>query len=275
MFRQTLLACILFSILALASSPLHAQLKFESLGYGLTWIWSDSTSVRALIITDQNDALLVDTMYGDYTTEIAEHLEKEKLNLKYIVNTHYHGDHTEGNMQFERTDIIAHENTLKHIQDSSLYGPPKNFRQRDLPNILFVKRMKILLGDTIIDMYHFGPAHTQGDAIVHIPSKNVIAIGDIMLDAKNTLPFIADPKQALAVLDEIVKLSDAETKIVTGHGALASKEDVAHLMQIIKETVVYAKSNKPIASYPESWNTWNSEFLSMKTWLSRLRKRYE
>ncbi len=230
----------------------------------------NTSSIKALLVQDQNDVVLVDAMLGEYAQELSQYLIDEGLNLKFIINTHYHGDHSGGNLHFKDVSKIAHENTYKLITDSAAYGPPASFSSDDMPDLLFSDKMNIFLNATAIEIKYYGPAHTTGDAVVYIPSQNVVCMGDIILDVPYTLPFATDPDGIINALQKVLDLIDGETKIVTGHGSIGNKEDIINLIEIMTKTVNHVKSGKDSSSYPEEWDSWDSEFLSMKNWITML-----
>lgn len=267
---------ILMTAIFFQASVVYAQIKVEEITTNISHIsvGESKTSVKALLVQDGNNAVLVDAMFGDFATELKDYLRIKGLTLKHIINTHYHGDHTGGNINFKDTNIISHENTYQSIVDSAKYGPPPSFQIQDMPNILFNDKMSIYLNDIKIDIAYYGPAHIKGDAIVYFPSQNVICVGDIILDAQQTLPFASDPEGTIKVLQTVLENTDDKTKIVTGHGSIGSKQDVINLLSIMRKTIDYVKSGKDLSEYPVEWNTWDSQFLTMKNWMIMLGQIY-
>jgi cyclase len=250
-----------------------AQIKAEELATNVYLLSSDSTSVKSLYIKNNGEALLIDAMFGDFAMAIAKNLDAQNLRVRYVINTHYHGDHTSGNTFFKEADIIAHYNTNQNIVDSAAYGPTSPFGQEDMPNLLFSDSLSLLIGDTQVDIVHLGPAHTNGDAIVFLPQHNIIAVGDIIL-APHSLPFSTDPKGTLRVLKKVANHADENTIIVTGHGDISSKSSLIELINIIEATVAYVEKGNDLSNYPLGWNDWDSPFISMKSWLAMLSRFY-
>jgi|GEM_PF-6198587 len=264
-----------FLIIFYSASHVFAQVQFNKISQKVFHISDEKTSVKATLIRDNDEAILIDAMYDDFAREIKAYIEKEGLNLKYLINTHYHGDHTGGNEHFKGTDIIAHENTHKNILDSAQYGPPLTFTKEDIPNILFKSQLKLMLGNTEVAINNYGSAHKAGDVVVRIPSENIICVGDIILDANKTLPYATNPEGMLSVLQKIYTFLDEDSQVITGHGIIATKEDVESLIMIMEETIGYVKNGNDINDYPAAWNQWDSEFLTMSKWLQILDKKIE
>jgi glyoxylase-like metal-dependent hydrolase (beta-lactamase superfamily II) len=234
---------------------------------------NNESSVKAMLIRKGQEVVLADAMYGKFAEGIAAYLAENNLRLKKVINTHYHGDHTQGNTQFENVSVIAHENTYQHIADSAEYGPTAPFEIEDLPNVLFDKNLILYLGDLRIEVVFYGTAHTRGDAIVFVPQENVVHVGDIIL-APGALPFTSDPEALVAVLERIVDRIDDKTRVVTGHGEVAGKSDVVKLIEVVNATVAHVKSGKGSSQYPSAWDQWDSEFITMKMWLGMLGRIY-
>ncbi|MTI40823.1 MBL fold metallo-hydrolase [Fulvivirga lutimaris] len=268
-FVSLILICCTFTV-----SP--GQVSFDRLSDNVFHINADDdkTSVKSLLIVKNNNGVLVDAMYGEYGKSIKSYLDKNDIVLEYIINTHYHGDHTQGNSNFDNTTIIAHQNTLSNIENKAQYGPEEPFDKEYWPNLLITDSLLLSFEGIEINIFHLGKGHTNGDAIVHIPEFNLVDLGDIIL-APEALPYASDPKNLISVLDAISEKINEQTIIVTGHGALANKSDLHALVKIMKDTIDYVQGGKDITSFPAEWNSWNSQFIDMPTWLGMLTKYYK
>ena len=271
--RQT--QYIVLFIITLSALISKGQLRTETISENVSHLSFLGTSVKATLITSGSDAILVDTMYDTLAIEIKKLIDKEGLKLKYIINTHYHGDHTDGNRQFKDAIKIAHQNTQNLIEDKAPYGPPEAFTVKDYPSLLFEEQMTLFLNDLRLEVVHYGSGHTTGDAIVFIPSSNIVIVGDLILDAKNTLPFFPIPEDGLSVLEKLLENIDDDTQIINGHGSIGNKDDISELISIIKTTLEYVKSGNDLEQFPEEWKIWDSNFLTMTAWLKMLGKHYK
>jgi cyclase len=136
-----------------------------------------------------------------------------------IINTHSHGDHTGSNSEFASVlEIVAHENTKANMAKMDAF---QNERARHLPNRTYGDRLSLLEGIDRIDLYYFGPGHTNGDTVVVFPAKRVAHLGDLFpskaapfIDAANGGSGVAYPD----TLARAVAALDPNTRIVTGHG---------------------------------------------------------
>lgn len=268
-FNSLILICCIFT-------AGHGQVSFNRITDNIFHIRADGnkTSVKSLLIVKNNKGLLVDAMYGEFGKSIKTYLDEKDIKLEYIVNTHYHGDHTQGNSNFDKATIVAHRNTLSNIENKAQYGPEEPFDKEYWPNLLFKDSLLLSFEGIEINIFHLGKGHTNGDAIVHIPEFNLVDLGDIML-APQALPYASDPKNLINVLSAVSEKINKETIVVTGHGTLANKNALDALIRIMKETIGYVEDGKDVTKFPTEWNSWNSQFLDMATWLGMLTQHYK
>jgi len=180
--------------------------------------------------------ILVDDQFAPLTQKIqAAVAALTGTPVDFVINTHWHYDHTDGNTNFGRAGaiIVAHENARTRMTRTDTvslnnrvqeaYGPD------GLPKITFYQSMRFHLNDNVIDVIHLRNAHTDGDAAVYFRDTNVLHAGDTF--TRGAVPFIDQPNGG--TLDGIIDaawimagLTDDQTRIIPGHGALASRGDL-------------------------------------------------
>jgi len=179
-----------------------------------------------------NDGVfIIDDQFAEGVPELLKNIKKiSKKPIKYLVNTHHHADHTGGNAQLtnEGATIFSHENTRKRLNELRKSSNSK-VSAEVLPVITFSEDINFYFNNEEIMVFHVHNAHTDGDAIVYFTSSNVIHTGDTFFNGK--YPFIdlesgGSVKGALEALDKILMISDEKTKIIPGHGAVATVTDV-------------------------------------------------
>lgn len=261
---------LFFLTLSLINWSLYAQVAFEPVGNSALLAKSNQSSAKALVIDMGTELIVVDALYGDLATDFKTEVDKLEKPVRYVINTHYHGDHTQGNILFRDVLKIAHQNTLKNILDSAQYGPKvPPFSNEDLPDIVVYDSLTLNVQNENIRIWHFGPSHTNGDLVVYFEEKNIIHLGDIVL-APGALPYSVSPRGLIATLENILPRINDQTKVILGHGDVATKHDLQLLLSIVKETILFVSKNDDLNAYPKEWDSWNSSFIDMPTWLKNL-----
>ena len=187
--------------------------------------------------------------------EIIEDLILETINLiskkdiSFIINTHFHYDHIDGNKAFGKKGIpiISHENVRKRLKRKTrLYDHPENnynmvqdkYPDYALPSTVYNSTMKIYVEDEEIQLLNFGPGHTDGDTIVFFKNNNVIHAGDSFVTYGYPYVDLNDGgsfKGFINVLSQIIAISNEQTKIIPGHGPVCNVGDVITLKNILQE----------------------------------------
>lgn len=188
------------------------------------------------ILIGEDGVLLIDDQFAHLHEAILENIsEISKEDVKYIINTHWHVDHTNGNEKFgeEGSIIIAQENSairMRSPQTIAVFNHyQKPYSEIGIPKIKFSKDYKLLFNKQNIHLIAVKNAHTDGDLIVHFKEANVIHTGDVFVTYG--YPFIDAPnggsiQGVLLAIDKILSLCDEETKIIPGHGSISTKTDV-------------------------------------------------
>ena len=226
-----------------------------------------SVGEDGVILIDDSLPPLVKTL----TDAIAKLTDKP---VDFVINTHVHGDHIGGNEAMGKAGatIVAHDNIRRRLVKDGIDGPsgkvtaPKNA----LPVITFSDAVTFHLNGLEAHVFHVKHAHTDGDAIIHFPGVDVIHTGDVMFNGM--FPFIdldtgGDVDGYIAAQEKILSLCGDKTKIIPGHGPLASKADLETALNMLKDakTKVAALVAKgmsadevvaanPLAEYHDKWN---------------------
>ena len=187
--------------------------------------------------------------------------------IKYIINTHYHHDHSDGNRAFGKMGIpiISHENAKIRMQKvTTLYGGIYDFidgfvqgqyPSEALPIITYNSKLTLSEGGEAIEMYNFGSGHTDGDTIIYFKNANIMHTGDAFV--RYGYPYVdlnngGSIKGIIEVLGSIAALADDQTVIMPGHGNLSSKQDVLDLrdslMNLYQKTILGLENGR---SYQE------------------------
>src|SRR6266850_1974070 len=186
--------------------------------------------------------VIMDDQYAPLANKI-----KEALNgisdkpLKFVINTHFHGDHTGGNSEFgTEATIIAHENVRKRLQEG---GPPpggaKPAAKEALPIITFNDKTTVHVNGEEIRAIHFPHGHTDGDSVIFFTQANVVHMGDDFVTYG--FPFVdtrngGSVSGMIAGVEKVLGMVPADAKIIPGHGPLSSPADMRKFVEMLKET---------------------------------------
>jgi glyoxylase-like metal-dependent hydrolase (beta-lactamase superfamily II) len=176
----------------------------------------------------KNGTVVIDAQFPDSATHLIEELKKKNTNpLRFLLNTHHHGDHTSGNIAFKGIvdNVIAQENSL--INQKAVAEKNNNLDKQLLPDKAFKYEMTIKADDDKIDANYYGPGHTNGDAVYHFLNANIMHVGDLMFNKRH--PFVdrsagANMTNWIKVLDSIIKSGDKNTLYIFGHSLNAGEE---------------------------------------------------
>ena len=194
--------------------------------------------------------VIVDDQYAPLAEKIQEALKGiTDKPVRFIINTHYHGDHTGGNEFFQKqAPIIAQDNVRKRLEEGgqagnggSLHMENKPQPKGALPIITFDHDITVHLNGEDIRALHFPAGHTDGDSVIYFPKSNVVHMGDdfvtygfpfIDVDSGGSIDgMISGVEGAIAQLPP-------DVKIIPGHGGVSNLDDVRAYIKMLKETRV-------------------------------------
>jgi len=188
------------------------------------------------VFAGEDGVIMVDDQFAPLSDKIVAAIRTlSDQPIQLIVNTHIHGDHNGGNENFAEMGvaIVAHDNVRTRIVQSN---PPRPESAR--PVITFRDRVSFFVNGETVNVIKVPAAHTDGDSIVHFVDSNVIHAGDVFrttgypgVDAANG----GSVNGTVSALDVIVGLSNFNTKIVPGHGTVATREDVIEFRDMVIE----------------------------------------
>ena len=182
--------------------------------------------------------LLVDDMYAAMGPKLLASLKTlTDKPVRIVLNTHFHGDHIQGNKNFHDTAvIIGQENIAKRLIAANKDSAP-TFAY--VPTVTFSDRISLNFNGEEIQMIHFPNGHTDSDSIVYFTKSKVLHLGDLfffgMLPAVYTQGG-GDIRQLVRSIEKIVTDFPADTKVIPGHGDLATMQDLKNYLAMLKET---------------------------------------
>jgi cyclase len=225
-------------------------------------------------------ALLSDTGVDDYADALARALTETAggtLDIRRIVNTHYHGDHTGGNARFgEGAIIAAHPATSASLESGARFGPGP-LEPHALPGQAVADSATVDFNGDTVRLIHIPRAHTDGDLAVHFVDADVLHVGDIVLE-EGSLPYTRFPRDFADAIDVLAARAGPNTVVVPGHGAPLDRAALQRLAAIVRETVAYVDEAldtgitpaEIVAERPRSWDEWDSRYLTVDDWIAGL-----
>jgi len=235
----------------------------------------------------QDGVFLIDDQYAPLTDKILVAISAvTDKPVQFLVNTHWHGDHTGGNENIGKggTIIVAHDNVRKRLAKGQFMkvfnakvppAPPKA-----LPVITFGDGVTFHWNSETLEVVHSKSAHTDGDAVVYFKSANVVHVGDLFFNG--IYPFIdagsgGSLEGVIAGADDVLGRIDDNTKVIPGHGPLGNKADLkayrdmlatvhGRMTELIKEgkNIDEIVAAKPTADYDAKWG---GGFLKPDKWV--------
>ena len=163
--------------------------------------------------------------------------------VRFILNTHYHFDHTGGNAEFSKLGtIVAHENVRKRLQTGSTtkrFGSQPPAPKEALPVVTFNDRASVHLNGEDVRAIHFPSGHTDGDSVIFFTQSNVVHMGDDFVTYG--FPFVdiengGSVSGMITGVEKVLATTKPDTRFIPGHGPLSSPDDVRNFVQMIKET---------------------------------------
>ena len=236
--------------------------------------------------------LIVDDQFAPLAEKIKAALKTlGEGKLKFVLNTHWHGDHTGGNKEFgPEAPIIAHDNVRRRLateQKSEFFKRTTPASPKEaLPVITFDKSLSVHFNGEEIKVIHFPQGHTDGDSVIFFTTSNVVHMGDDFFVAR--FPFVdlesGGSVQGLTknIADIIPKLA-ADVKIIPGHGSISTVEDLKkyhHMLMattaIVQERMKAGKTIEQIKAegLPAEWASWGEGFIKTDGWLETIYRSY-
>ncbi len=228
------------------------------------------------IFTGKDGTFLIDDNFAPLTEKIIAAIKSiGGEHPKFLINTHYHGDHTGGNENLGSggTLIFSHDNVRERLKNGAFI---KAFNMKmnatasvGLPVVTFAEGISFHLNSDTIHAIHVAHAHTDGDSFIYFEKANVIHTGDILFNG--FYPFIdvnhgGSLRGTIQGVDTILSLVDADTKIIPGHGPLADKAQLENYREMLMsaydrlrklkaegKTSEEAAATKPLADMEATW----------------------
>lgn len=230
--------------------------------------------------------LIVDDDYAQVAPKIAEALKALGSDKpRFIFNTHWHGDHTQGNQFFGKDSLIlAHTNVYKRLStDAMSRGTQfKAYPKFALPTLTYDQSIRVHFNNDEIYAVHYPSGHTDGDSIIFFTKENVIHMGDHFF--ANRFPFVdmesgGSVQGLMKNIADVIAKSKPDVKIIPGHGALSTLEDLKTYNQMLIETTDVVRKGIAVGrtleaikkdGFPAKYNDWGTGFIKTDAWIETI-----
>ncbi len=232
------------------------------------------------ISSGEDGMLMIDTQYANISGPIEDAMNKIGPGpLKFILSTHFHDDHTSGNINFgQKAPVVAQENVrtrmigTKDLTDAKI--------RNSLPTVTYAETASVHFNGEALKLVHLPKGHTDGDTLIFFTQSNVVHTGDQFTNGM--YPFI-DTKGGGSVdgyLENVAKMIAMipdDAKIIPGHGPLATKKDLLTFQATLTDTIgsirkaaAAGKSLEDVqtAGLPAKYDSWGKAFVSTKSWIT-------
>ncbi len=230
------------------------------------------------VLSTSKGLLLVDDQFQGLAEKIEQAMQSiNDQPLKYVVNTHYHGDHTGSNSYFShKAPIFAHENVRERLANK------KEPNKDELPVVTYDNGVNIYLDSEHIQLRHFPTGHTDGDTVVYFKQANVIHTGDLFFNGR--FPYIdlkggGNVKGYLKSVNTIISEYPADAVIIPGHGNITNIEGyktfaamLEYSIKRVETALAQGKSEEDILAMGigEKYKDYSWAFISEERWLKTL-----
>ena len=234
----------------------------------------------------EDGILIVDDQFAPLADKIRAALKGiSPGDLEFVVNTHFHFDHTGGNAIFGKEAlIVAHTNVRKRLADGAgvRARPAEPAPKEALPVVTYDDGVSIHFNGEEIMIGHLTGGHTDGDSYIYFTDSNVVHLGDQFFAGRFPFVDLGNGGNAVGLRDsigEVLEHLPADAKVIPGHGPLSSVDDLKTYHRMLTECVATVKAGKDAgksvediqaAGLPDEWEGWGSGFINESVFITSI-----
>ena len=230
----TLLFLFAFSTCTYSQNFDTVEIKSNKLTESIYMLEGSGGNIGALVGND--GIIIIDDQFAPLTEKIKAALSKiSNKPVKFVINTHFHGDHAGGNENFggQGAIIVAHDNVRKRLSVDYLFEALKQTQKaypyEALPKVTFADSVTFHMNGETVHVFYAKNAHTDGDVIIHFKGSNIFHTGDVFV--RYGFPFIDQGAGGsidgmIKAIEYLISITNDQSKIIPGHGAMSTKKDL-------------------------------------------------
>ena len=286
---------LLLLVLFVFAGAAHAQTDFTKVQMKATKVAGNVYMLEGAggnigVSVGDDGLLIVDDQFAPLADKIRAALKGlADKKLKFILNTHWHGDHTGGNVVFgPEATIIAHDNVRKRLateQKSTVFNTTTPASPKEaLPVITFDQSLSVHFNGEDIRAIHFPHGHTDGDSVIFFSASNVVHLGDDFFAGR--FPFVdlesgGSVEGLIKNIGELVNKIPADARLIPGHGPISTLDDLKSYHRMLQQTteivrgkIAAGKTLDQIKSegLPDEWKPWGTGFIKTDRWVETIYK---
>jgi len=291
MYRQFAYTAV--ATVSILATPARAQQDFSKVEIKTTHVAGNVYMLEGSggnigVSVGSDGVLIVDDQFAPLADKIRDALRKLGSDKpRFILNTHWHGDHTGGNETFGRDGtIVAHTNVRKRLSTKQeLFGSAvEPLAKAGLPVITFDESLSVHFNGEEIRVLHLPHGHTDGDSVIYFTRSNVIHMGDDMF--MGMFPFVdldhgGDVEGMARNVARVIADAAPDAKFIPGHGPLSTLDNVKTYHRMLVETTDLVR--KKIAEgrtldqikaegISDPWKSWGEGFIKTDRWLETIHR---
>ena len=250
--RRLLVLCCLVALAPAvpAQEEDYSKVQIKSTPLTANLFMLEGVGGNVAAATGPDGVLLVDDEFAGVADKIRAALKGLGADkpVRFVVNTHYHYDHTDANLVFAQAGavLIAHDNLRVRLEHGGVAGNGGSISKEmkaapagALPAITYATELTLHLNGTEVRVHHYARAHTDGDSVVFFPGANVVHMGDIFV--RYGFPFIdvssgGNVRGMIAACADVIRTMPAGTRVIPGHGQLATLDDLREYLKMLEDT---------------------------------------
>jgi len=250
--RRLLVLCCLVALAPAvpAQEEDYSKVQIKSTPLSANLFMLEGVGGNVAAATGPDGVLLVDDEFAGVADKIRAALKGLGADqaVRFVVNTHYHYDHTDANLAFAQAGavVIGHDNLRVRLEHGGVAGNGGSISKEmkaapagALPAVTYLNELTLHLNGMDVRVHHYARAHTDGDSVVFFPAAHVVHMGDIYV--RYGFPFIdvssgGNVRGMIAACADVLRTVPAGTRVIPGHGQLATLDDLREYLKMLEDT---------------------------------------